>query len=52
MSEEQRRVLAIATHPDHADISSGGIIARWAREGRQIHYVLCTSGNRVRTTLK
>ena len=46
MSEEQPRVLVIAAHPDDADISSGGTIARWAREGRQIHYGLCTSGNR------
>jgi len=46
MSGEQPRVLVIAAHPDDADISSGGTIARWAREGRQIHYVLCTSGNR------
>jgi LmbE family N-acetylglucosaminyl deacetylase len=28
------------------DISSGGTVARWACEGRQVHYVLCTSGNR------
>jgi len=46
MSEEQPRVLAIAAHPDDADISSGGTIARWAREGHSVHYVLCTSGNR------
>jgi LmbE family N-acetylglucosaminyl deacetylase len=46
MSEEQPRVLVIAAHPDDADISSGGTIARWAREGRSVHYVLCTSGNR------
>jgi LmbE family N-acetylglucosaminyl deacetylase len=47
MTEEQQwRVLVIAAHPDDADISSGGTVARWAREGRQVHYVLCTSGNR------
>jgi LmbE family N-acetylglucosaminyl deacetylase len=46
MSEEQLRVLVIAAHPDDADISGGGTIARWAREGPQIHYALCTSGNR------
>ncbi|MBI4302036.1 MAG: PIG-L family deacetylase [Chloroflexi bacterium] len=43
---ETVRVLVIAAHPDDADISSGGTIARWASEGREIHYVLCTSGNR------
>jgi len=46
MSEEQPRVLVIAAHPDDADISCGGTVARWGREGRQIDYVLCTNGNR------
>lgn len=46
MREEQPHVLVIAAHPDDADISSGGTVARWAREGREVHYVLCTSGNR------
>jgi len=41
-----RRVLVIQAHPDDADISSGGTIARWAREGRACHYVFVTSGNR------
>ena len=39
-------VLVIQAHPDDADNTSGGTIARWASEGREIHYVLCTSGNR------
>ena len=47
MTEEQpSRVLVVAAHPDDADISSGGTIARWAREGREVQYVLCTSGSR------
>jgi LmbE family N-acetylglucosaminyl deacetylase len=46
MSEEQPRVLVVAAHPDDADISCGGTIARWAREGRSVHYMLCTSGTR------
>ena len=41
-----KRVLAIQAHPDDADNSSGGTIARWAREKQEVHYVLCTSGNR------
>ena len=43
---EKARVLVIQAHPDDADNSSGGTIARWAREKREVHYVLCTSGNR------
>jgi len=41
-----KRILVIQAHPDDADNSSSGTIARWAREKREIHYVLCTSGNR------
>ena len=41
-----KRILVIQAHPDDADISSGGTIAHWAREKREVHYVLCTSGNR------
>jgi LmbE family N-acetylglucosaminyl deacetylase len=44
--EQPSRVLVIAAHPDDADISSGGTIAGWACEGRQVHHILCTSGNR------
>lgn len=43
---EPRRVLGIQAHPDDADISSGGTISRWTREGREVYYVSCTSGNR------
>jgi LmbE family N-acetylglucosaminyl deacetylase len=39
-------ILVIQAHPDDADISSGGTIARWAREKHEVHYVLCTSGNK------
>jgi len=41
-----KRILVIQAHPDDADISSGGTIARRAKEEREVHYVLCTSGNR------
>lgn len=37
-------VLVIQAHPDDADISSGGTIGKWAREGATITYVVCTSG--------
>lgn len=47
MKEEQpSRVLVVAAHPDDADMSSGGTIARWAREGCEVQYVVCTSETR------
>lgn len=41
-----QRVLVIMAHPDDAEFICGGTIARLAAEGREIHYVLVTSGNR------
>lgn len=38
--------MVIMAHPDDAEFICGGTIARLAAEGRAIHYVLVTSGNR------
>lgn len=43
---EARRVMVIVAHPDDAEFSAAGTIARWAREGKEIVYVLCTSGDK------
>ncbi len=40
------RVLAVMAHPDDADVRCAGTFARWAHEGKQISYVIATSGNR------
>jgi LmbE family N-acetylglucosaminyl deacetylase len=37
-------VLVIVAHPDDIEFSCAGTMARWAREGTKICYVLCTSG--------
>jgi LmbE family N-acetylglucosaminyl deacetylase len=39
-------ILVVAAHPDDAEFGSGGTIARWVREGKQVAYVVCTSGER------
>jgi LmbE family N-acetylglucosaminyl deacetylase len=39
-------VLAIFAHPDDAEISAGGTMARWADEGRQVHLLILTNGDR------
>lgn len=51
MPEEQeqpevRCVMVIVAHPDDAEFSSAGTVAKWAREGKEIVYVLCTSGDK------
>jgi LmbE family N-acetylglucosaminyl deacetylase len=39
-------VLAVFAHPDDAEIASGGILARWATEGRPVHLLVLTNGDR------
>jgi LmbE family N-acetylglucosaminyl deacetylase len=41
----RREVVAIfGAHPDDLDWSSGGTAAAWARAGKEVYYVLTTSG--------
>jgi LmbE family N-acetylglucosaminyl deacetylase len=40
------RVMAVMAHPDDADVRAGGTIARWAAAGKEVTYVMATSGNR------
>ncbi|MCC6147008.1 MAG: PIG-L family deacetylase [Anaerolineaceae bacterium] len=39
-----RSALAIYAHPDDIEFSCAGLLARWAKAGTEITYVLCTSG--------
>lgn len=39
-----RKLLAIVAHPDDAEFSAGGSIARWLQEGGEAHYLVCTDG--------
>src|SRR5512147_2502435 len=36
--------MAIVAHPDDIEFSCAGLLARWAKAGARISYVLCTSG--------
>jgi len=50
MSDEQeyeaRSVLVVVAHPDDAEFMAAGTIAKWAAEGKEINYVLCTAGDK------
>ena len=46
MEETPRRALVVTPHPDDAEIWCGGTIARWIKEGAEVHYLLCTDGSR------
>jgi len=42
--EDWTRALAIVAHPDDLEFGSAAAIARWTRQGKQVSYVLVTSG--------
>ncbi len=46
MTEEPERVMIVVAHPDDAEFTVGGTVAKWAREGKVIIYVICTDGSR------
>jgi LmbE family N-acetylglucosaminyl deacetylase len=39
-------VLAVFAHPDDAEISSGGALAKWCAAGREVHLLVLTNGDR------
>ena len=40
------RALAIYAHPDDADVSCGGTLARWAGDGAEVHVIVCAAGDK------
>jgi LmbE family N-acetylglucosaminyl deacetylase len=38
--------MVVAAHPDDAEFGAAGSVARWTREGKQVVYVVCTSGEK------
>jgi LmbE family N-acetylglucosaminyl deacetylase len=46
MEETPQSVLVVTPHPDDAEIWCGGTVARWIKEGAEVHYVLCTDGGK------
>ena len=40
-----KSAMAIVAHPDDIEFSCAGTLARWAKEGAHIVYVLCISGD-------
>lgn len=45
MDMSTQRVMAIFAHPDDPEFMIGGTIAKWAREGATICYVIITDGS-------
>jgi len=40
------KILMISPHPDDVDFGCSGTIAKWSRQGMDIVYVFCTSGDK------
>jgi LmbE family N-acetylglucosaminyl deacetylase len=38
--------MVVSPHPDDAEFGVAGTVARWTREGKQVVYVICTSGEK------
>jgi LmbE family N-acetylglucosaminyl deacetylase len=45
-SEPLNQVMVIAAHPDDPEFGCAGTIVKWAQAGKQITYVLLTSGDK------
>jgi len=41
-----RIVLGVAAHPDDLDFSAAGTMAKFAREGAEVHYLILTDGGK------
>lgn len=46
MLEDVERVMVVVAHPDDAEFGSGGSVAKWAHEGKEIIYVVATRGEK------
>jgi LmbE family N-acetylglucosaminyl deacetylase len=46
MTEEIERAMIITAHPDDAEFTVAGTVARWAQAGKAVIYVICTDGSR------
>lgn len=43
---EHKVILAVQAHPDDVDLSCGGTVAKFVRDGHEVHYLSVTSGNK------
>ncbi len=40
------RIMVIMPHPDDAEFGAAGSVARWVKEGKEVVYIVCTSGDK------
>ncbi|MCE1245899.1 MAG: PIG-L family deacetylase [Firmicutes bacterium] len=39
-------ILVVGAHADDVDFSTSGTMSKWAKEGKEIHYLICTNGDK------
>ena len=44
--DSSKRILVVGAHPDDTEFACGGTILRWTRQGCDVHYLVCTNGDR------
>ncbi|MDP2917742.1 MAG: PIG-L deacetylase family protein [Dehalococcoidia bacterium] len=49
---KKAHILIVAPHTDDAEFGISGTVAKWAREGKNVAYVICTNGNKGTSDLK
>ena len=45
-TEQPIRVLVVGAHPDDPEFACGGTVAVWVSEGKEVHYLVCTQGDK------
>ncbi len=46
MAEKKADVLVITPHPDDAEFGVAGTVVHWTQQGKNIVYIVCTSGDK------
>ena len=46
MIAKQVQAMVVTPHPDDAEFGAAGTVARWVREGKEVVYVVCSSGEK------
>jgi LmbE family N-acetylglucosaminyl deacetylase len=44
--DKPKVVLIVGAHPDDTEFACGGTVARWTEQGCDVHYLVCTTGDK------
>jgi LmbE family N-acetylglucosaminyl deacetylase len=46
MNRKPAQVMVVSAHPDDSEFAVAGTVVRWIGEGKEVVYVICTSGDK------